>query len=71
VTIPLSRSFDVTASINDLLRDYPSSIVALDAYGIDSCCGGDLTIREAARGAGVSLDILLDDIEQALRHGAR
>ena len=71
MTVNVSRLFDLTGSVNDLLRDHPSSIVALNALGIDTCCGGDLPLPEAARHAGVSFDKLVSDIEDALRSEAR
>jgi regulator of cell morphogenesis and NO signaling len=71
MTVPVSRLFDLTGSVNDLLRDHPSSIVALTAHGIDTCCGGDLPLPEAARHAGVSFDRLVSDIEDALRSDTR
>jgi iron-sulfur cluster repair protein YtfE (RIC family) len=66
VSTHIDRSFDITASVNDLLRDCPSALIALDAYGIDSCCGGDLSLSDAAREAGVSLEHLLVDIGRSL-----
>jgi iron-sulfur cluster repair protein YtfE (RIC family) len=71
MTVPVSRLFDLTGSVNDLLRDHPSSIVALTAHGIDTCCGGDLPLPDAARRAGVSFDRLLNDIEGVLRSESR
>lgn len=71
MTIPVSRSFDLTGSVNDLLRDHPSAISALAAHGIDTCCGGDLPLAHAARRAGVPLDTLLADIERAIERGVR
>lgn len=71
MTVSVSRPFDLTGSVNDLLRDHPSSIVALNALGIDTCCGGDLSLPDAARHAGVSFDRLVGDIDEALRSDAR
>ena len=53
---------DPTASVNDLLRQYPNAITALDAHAIDTCCGGDLPLEEAARRAGVPLGQLIDEV---------
>ena len=70
-TTHISRPFDVTASVNDLLRDHPSVVGVLESHGIDTCCGGALSLWGAARDAGVSLDLLLGDIERSLREGIR
>jgi iron-sulfur cluster repair protein YtfE (RIC family) len=67
VTTPVSPSFDVNGSVNDLLRDHPSVIQVIDAHGLDTCCGGHLPLRMAAHRADVTLELLLRDIEQVLQ----
>ena len=49
---------DPTATLNDLTRRYPHTITAFCNLGIDTCCGGALTLTRAAAKAGVGLDEL-------------
>ena len=54
---------DPTWSINELLRRRPESVAILNAYGVDTCCGGASSIADAAREEGIDLQALLADIE--------
>lgn len=40
-------------------------LAVFNEYGVDSCCGGAATLREAALEAGVAVDQLLDALETA------
>jgi iron-sulfur cluster repair protein YtfE (RIC family) len=55
-------SIDPTISVNELLRRCPSVLPALNALGIDSCCGGAESLTDAARRAGISLEALVAGI---------
>jgi iron-sulfur cluster repair protein YtfE (RIC family) len=65
-----SQPIDPTMSVNELLREHPDAIVALDNHAIDTCCGGDLPLDEAARRANVPLAVLLDEVALAERGAA-
>lgn len=49
---------DGGATVNDVTRRYPSTLPIFRALGIDSCCGGALSLAEAAKKAGIGLDVL-------------
>jgi regulator of cell morphogenesis and NO signaling len=51
-----------TMSVNDTLRLFPAALPALNAAGIDTCCGGAEPLATAARHAGADLDTLLAEI---------
>lgn len=51
--------------VNDVIRDYPGTIGVFTNFGIDSCCGGAVSIEEAARRDGAALDELLDALNKA------
>ena len=53
---------DVTITINELLRLMPESGAALGRLGVDTCCGGSLTLTEAAASAGIPLTTLLSAV---------
>jgi regulator of cell morphogenesis and NO signaling len=54
-------------SVNDVIREYPSTITVLNELGIDACCGGAASIDEAARRDGVEPGVLLAALRDAAR----
>lgn len=54
-------------TVNDLLRGEARAAAVLNRLGIDTCCGGMLSLEEASRNAGTTADVV---IEQVL-HSAR
>jgi regulator of cell morphogenesis and NO signaling len=59
---------DPSLSVNETIRRWPASVVALNAFGVDACCGGAATLRAAAADADVPLDDLLAGIRAAVVH---
>lgn len=60
-TIPI----DPTRSVDDTIREHPETVAVFGRHGIDSCCGGDLPVTEAARRHAVDLDELLEELRRA------
>ena len=58
-TIP-AATLDPSLTVNEVLRRWPAAVGPLNALGIDCCCGGGASLRDAAAEAGVPLDELLD-----------
>lgn len=56
------RFIDPAWSVHELLRLIPESAPSLHRMGIDTCCGGSLTIAEAAASAGTSVDAIARDL---------
>jgi regulator of cell morphogenesis and NO signaling len=52
-----------TDTVNDLLRETPAAAPVLNRLGIDTCCGGSLSLAEAA----ASVDMPLSGLLAALR----
>ena len=50
---------DPSWSIDRLLILRPAAAAVLNAYGVDSCCGGARSIADAARDDGIELAVLL------------
>lgn len=59
------RIIDSDWSVNATIQRFPSTVAVFNEYGVDACCGGAATLREAALEAGVALDQLLDALESA------
>lgn len=58
--------FDPGTTINDLVARHPALMPVLAGRGLDLCCGGPLTLREAAERHGLDLEALLADLTGAL-----
>jgi iron-sulfur cluster repair protein YtfE (RIC family) len=50
-------------TVNEVIGRVPETVAVFKRFGIDACCGGALTVSDAARRHGAELDVLL----QALR----
>ena len=59
-----ARSFPTALTVNDLLRETPAAVAVLNRLGIDTCCGGSLSLAEAAASVGVPLADLLAALQQ-------
>lgn len=59
-TFPDAPSLAMT--VNEALARWPHAGRALNAFGIDTCCGGGATLEQAARDAGMAPQALLDAI---------
>lgn len=51
--------------VNEVVCYIPETVAVFKQLGIDTCCGGSLTLTDAARKAGISPDILLAKIQRA------
>ncbi|MBI5599750.1 MAG: DUF542 domain-containing protein [Deltaproteobacteria bacterium] len=60
-----------TMTVNDVIRQCPVTIGVFTQYHIDSCCGGAVSIEEAARRDGAELEGLLDALNEATAKGGR
>jgi len=60
------KALDVSTSVNDVLTQYPETVSIFNAFGIDACCGGAASLREAARRDGVDLAELLGALQTAV-----
>ncbi len=57
-------------TVGDVARR-PRALDVLKASGINHCCGAQLTLREAAAAAGVPLEPLLAELNEAVRPAYR
>lgn len=55
-----------TATVDQLMADYPGTMRVFNAFGVDTCCGAHRTVRSAALEDGVDEAALLKALQQAL-----
>lgn len=51
--------------VNDCIKLYPNTIGVFTRFNIDSCCGGAVSIEDAARRDGADLEALLKELNEA------
>jgi regulator of cell morphogenesis and NO signaling len=54
-------------TVNDLLREEARAAAVLNRLGIDTCCGGMLSLEEASRSAGTTADAVIEQVLHAAR----
>ena len=64
------RPLDATWTVNEVLREHPTTIRAFNAFGVDACCGGAATLREAAQESGLLPEALLFALQSVIREDA-
>jgi iron-sulfur cluster repair protein YtfE (RIC family) len=55
-----------TLTINEIVARYPEAIAVFDRFGFDTCCGGGITVDEAARRDGVDASAVLGALRDVL-----
>jgi iron-sulfur cluster repair protein YtfE (RIC family) len=61
------REIDADWTVNTTIQRFPSTVEVFNQYGVDACCGGAATLREAALEAGIGIDQLKYALERAAR----
>ena len=62
--------FDETTTVHEVVQRVPGALSVLGGYGIDTCCGGNLPIGEAARRHGAAWQELTGRIGDVMTAGA-
>jgi regulator of cell morphogenesis and NO signaling len=62
-------TIESTATVNEILAQYPEAVSVFNLFGIDACCGGDATIDDAARRDGAEPDALLQALDAVIVRG--
>ena len=62
----IDRTISPALTVNELLARYPLSGSVLNAFGLDTCCGGLLSVRDAAIEAGAAPEQVLSALEAHL-----
>jgi regulator of cell morphogenesis and NO signaling len=61
---------DSALTVNELILRYPATIAVINAFGIDSCCGGGVPLKTVARRDELDLDALVAALEAVIPAGA-
>lgn len=56
----------MSMTVNEALSAAPETSAIFNRLGVDTCCGGTLTLAEAARSIGLEAEQLRAEIEPAL-----
>ena len=59
-------NLDCSQSVNAVLARYPSTLPVFNRFGLDTCCGGSLSVVDAARAADVDKDLLCGALVDAI-----
>jgi regulator of cell morphogenesis and NO signaling len=68
-TRPIPR-IDPELTVDAALRRYPAVAAVFNTFGVDACCGGARSIRDAAREDGADCCALLAALELAAAEAA-
>jgi iron-sulfur cluster repair protein YtfE (RIC family) len=60
--MPTYDLVDPTLTVNEILQRFPTAIVTLSSYGIDTCCRGNQSLARAAASAHVDPHRILAEI---------
>jgi regulator of cell morphogenesis and NO signaling len=61
-----TTNIDIASTVNEIVAQYPDTIAVFNRFGIDSCCGGGVTMADAARRDGTDPDALLAALQKAV-----
>jgi len=61
-----TSALNPASTVNALIAQHPSVLPVLNGYGIDTCCGGAESLEDAARTAGIPVDVLMAGVSAAV-----
>ena len=61
-----TKQIDPTLTVNEIVALYPQTIPVFNRFGLDTCCGGGVTVDAAARRDGVDADATWAALRAAL-----
>jgi len=64
--VSIATTITLNMTINDAILAYPQILPVLQQAGLDACCGGGLSIAEAARRHGLDAGALFRALEDAV-----
>lgn len=61
---------DCAQTVTETIARYPATSAVFTSYGIDTCCGGGISVEQAARDAALNPVQLCKELEAAARNAA-
>lgn len=61
---------DCALTVTETIARYPATSAVFTSYGIDTCCGGGISVEQAARDASLNPVQLCKELETAARNEA-
>jgi regulator of cell morphogenesis and NO signaling len=58
---------DCGATVNETIARWPATLAVFKRFGIDTCCGGAVSVEEAARRNNADAQALCDSLRSSLR----
>ena len=66
ILMQTTLSLDPTMTINAIVARHPETIPVFNRLGMDTCCGGGVSVEEAARRDGLPLDDVVAELQKAI-----
>jgi iron-sulfur cluster repair protein YtfE (RIC family) len=60
-----SATIDASRTVNEVIAAHPATVAVFSSFGIDTCCGGGLTIADAATEHRLDVGAVLDALRRA------
>jgi len=57
---------ETTQTIREIVQQHPAAVPVFEALGIDYCCGGGKSLKDACQSRNILPERVLSDLEQAL-----
>lgn len=57
-------------SVNEVICICPESVVVFNGFGIDACCGGSVSVVDAAVRDGLDADRLIAELQRVIESAA-
>ena len=64
--MPTATTLDPELTINEIVARFPETIPIFDRFGLDTCCGGNVRVKEAAQRDGIEAAEVLAALRPAL-----
>ncbi|MEO7986556.1 MAG: DUF542 domain-containing protein [Gemmatimonadales bacterium] len=61
------NKLDLTATVHDLIQRHPATLAVFQRYGVDTCCGSAVSLKDAARRDGLDADRLYSELLEAAK----
>ena len=60
-------TLDTRMTVNEIVARYAETIPVFNRFGMDTCCGGGVSVDQAARREGVEVEAVLAALQEAVK----